>query len=116
MICLEKYRLDVIIIQILRPIHLPDGVARFGIQCRNELDVYTLEVHDKQILEQHGRGLELSALREKIRALEMLTRNAVTNDSIEKRFSEVMEQARRVDRLSRTPADKQRERPKNPDH
>lgn len=52
-------------------------------------------------LEQEGRGLEVSALREKVRALEMLTRNSATSESIEKQFSEVMEQMRRVDRLSR---------------
>jgi hypothetical protein len=51
-------------------------------------------------LEQEGRGLEVAALREKVRGLEMLTRNTATNASIEKQFSEVMEQMRRIDRLS----------------
>ena len=50
-------------------------------------------------LELEGRTLEIAALREKVRALEMLTRNAVTNESIERQFGEVMEQMRRVDRL-----------------
>ena len=59
-------------------------------------------------LEQEGRGLEVAALREKVRALEMLTRNSTTNATIEKQFSEVMEQMQRVDHLSgKTP----RERP-----
>jgi hypothetical protein len=51
-------------------------------------------------LDQEGRGLEIAALREKVRALEMLTRNRATNATIEQQFSEVMEQMRRVDRLS----------------
>lgn len=54
-------------------------------------------------LEQEGRGLEVSALREKVRALEMLTRNALTSESIEKQFSDVMAQSRRVERLASRP-------------
>ena len=62
-------------------------------------------------LEQEGRGLETAALREKVRALEMLTRNAATNVTIEKQFGDVMEQMRRVDRLTRGPANDE-----TPDH
>ncbi|MCP3982855.1 MAG: hypothetical protein GY723_00610 [bacterium] len=51
-------------------------------------------------LEQQGQGLEIAALREKVRALEMLTRNAITNESIEKQFSQVMSQKRRVERMT----------------
>jgi SMC interacting uncharacterized protein involved in chromosome segregation len=51
-------------------------------------------------LEQEGRGLEITALREKVRGLEMLTRNSTTNATIEKQFSEVMEQMRRIDRMT----------------
>jgi hypothetical protein len=51
-------------------------------------------------LEQEGRGLEIAALREKVRALEMLTRNSATNATIEKQFSEVIEQMQRIDRLA----------------
>jgi hypothetical protein len=54
-------------------------------------------------LEQEGRGLEISALREKVRALEMLTHNSATSATIEKQFSEVMEQMRRIDRLTGQP-------------
>ena len=50
-------------------------------------------------LELEGRALEIAALREKVRALEMLTRNAVTNESIEEQFQQVMSQSRRVERL-----------------
>ncbi len=53
-------------------------------------------------LEQEGQGLEIAALREKVRALEMLTRNAVTTESIEKQFSEIMAQTGRVQRMARS--------------
>jgi hypothetical protein len=51
-------------------------------------------------LELEGRRVEAAALREKVRALEMLTRNSVTNEAIERQFADVMEQVRRVDLLS----------------
>lgn len=51
-------------------------------------------------LELEGRRVEAAALREKVRALEMLTRNSVTNEEIDRQFSNVMEQIRRVDRLT----------------
>lgn len=51
-------------------------------------------------LELEGRRIECDALREKVRALEMLTRNAVTNETIERRFAEVAAQMRRVEQLS----------------
>ena len=51
-------------------------------------------------LELEGRRIEAAALREKVRGLEMLTRNRVTNETIERQFSEVAEQVRRVDRLA----------------
>ncbi len=51
-------------------------------------------------LELEGRRVEASALREKVRALEMLTRNRVTNEEIDRQFSDVMEQMRRVERLT----------------
>jgi hypothetical protein len=51
-------------------------------------------------LELEGRRIEAAALREKVRGLEMLTRNNVTNEEIDRQFSEVMAQMRRVDRLT----------------
>ncbi len=51
-------------------------------------------------LELEGRRIEAAALREKVRGLEMLTRNNVTNEEIDRQFSDVMEQMRRVDRLT----------------
>ncbi len=50
-------------------------------------------------LELEGRGIEIEALREKVRALELLTRNAVTTESIERQFAQVMDQASLVDRM-----------------
>lgn len=50
-------------------------------------------------LELKGRALEIAALKEKVRALEMLTRNAVTNETIENQFTHVLDQTRRVERL-----------------
>ena len=51
-------------------------------------------------LELEARRVEAAALREKVRGLEMLTRNTVTNEAIDRQFSDVMEQVRRVDRLA----------------
>jgi len=50
-------------------------------------------------LELEGRKLEVAALRAKVRALEMLTRNAVTSEAIDRQFSDVARQTRRVDDL-----------------
>lgn len=51
-------------------------------------------------LELEGRRIETAALREKVRGLEMLTRNNITNETIERRFAEVLDQARRIERLT----------------
>jgi hypothetical protein len=51
-------------------------------------------------LELEGRRVEAAALREKVRGLEMLTRNNVTNEEIDRQFEDVMAQMRRVDRLT----------------
>ncbi len=75
-------------------------------------------------LELEGRGMEIAALREKVRALEMLTRNAVTSETIERQFAEVMEQLQVVDRLTdrrETPPQQRRPwppvpRPTDPEH
>jgi len=54
-------------------------------------------------LELQGRALEIDALREKVRALEMLTRNAVTTEAIDKQFRAVVDQTRRVNELASGP-------------
>lgn len=51
-------------------------------------------------LELEGRSIEAAALREKVRALEMLTRNTITNETIDRQFSEVVDQMRRVERMT----------------
>lgn len=50
-------------------------------------------------LDSEGAKLEAAALREKVRGLEMLTRNAVTTETIDRKFSEILDQARRIERL-----------------
>jgi len=49
--------------------------------------------------ELEGRSLEIAALREKVKALEMMTRNAVTNETIEKQFRRIQDQTRRVQEM-----------------
>lgn len=49
--------------------------------------------------ELEGRSLEIAALREKVKALEMMTRNAVTNETIEKQFRQILDQTRRVEEM-----------------
>ena len=57
------------------------------------------ELHQAR-LELEGRGVEVAALQEKVRTLEMLTRNAVTNESIEQKYRDVVEQSQRVRRMT----------------
>jgi hypothetical protein len=64
------------------------------------------ERHDLQELsaarlELEGRGLEIAAFEEKVRTLEMLTRNAVTNESIEEKYQDVVERTQKVQRMER---------------
>jgi lambda repressor-like predicted transcriptional regulator len=70
---------------------LRDRLAREGTELRRRARESELEIE--------GLRLENAALREKVRALEMLTRNAVTSESIERQWDRVVEQSRKVDRL-----------------
>ena len=54
----------------------------------------------KAELELKGRQLEIDALKEKVRGLEMLTRNAVTTETIERQFSDLLDQEEKVERHS----------------
>src|SRR5262245_24897989 len=49
-------------------------------------------------LELEGRRVEAAALREKVRGLEMLNRNTVTNEQNGRQFDEVLGQSRRLER------------------
>ncbi len=74
-------------------------VARLRERLHRETSLLRQKVREAQ-LELEGRGIEIAALREKVRALEMLTRNSVTSETIERQFARVMEQMQVVDRLS----------------
>jgi DNA repair exonuclease SbcCD ATPase subunit len=63
-----------------------------------ELSRLKQQLHAAQ-LELQGRQLEIDALHEKVRALEMLTRNAVTNETLDRQLKRLEEQAGLVDRL-----------------
>jgi hypothetical protein len=68
-------------------------------------------------LELEGRRLEIDALQEKVRALEMLTRNAVTNETIDAQFRRLLEQAERVEALQEESASWRSSGPsESPDH
>ncbi len=54
-------------------------------------------------LELKGRQMEIDALHEKVRGLEMITRNSATTRSIENQFSELFDQENRV-KMRATPA------------
>jgi len=58
---------------------------------RTELDAARKELD--------GKDLEIAALQEKVKALEMMTRNSVTNEAIDEQFRQVREQSRKVDAL-----------------
>jgi len=74
---------------------------------RHEREGRTQGLHDEQTgtqlreahLELEGRALEILALKEKVRGLEMLTRNEITNETIDQQFSEVVDQSKRLQRL-----------------
>lgn len=70
---------------------LRERLSREGSDLRRRVRESELEIE--------GLRLENAALREKVRALEMLTRNAVTSESIERQWEKVVEQSRRVDRM-----------------
>lgn len=52
------------------------------------------------VLELEGRRLEIDAMQEKIKALEMMTRNAVTTETIDSQMKRIQDQTRRVEDLS----------------
>jgi excisionase family DNA binding protein len=83
-------------------------IARLRDRLSRETAVLRQKLREAE-LDAKGRTLEIAALREKVRGLEMLTRNAVTSETIERQFASVREQVQVVDRLS-----EQRETPSPP--
>jgi len=75
-------------------------IARLKEKPHRELGVLKKKLAQIE-LELEGRHLQIAALKEKIRGLEMLTRNSITTETIERQFSEVVEQIQRVDDLER---------------
>lgn len=94
-----------------------EEIARLRERFAREIDLLTQRLHEAT-LDAEGRAIEVAALREKVRALEMLTRNAVTSETIERQFSAVMEQSRLVERLAggSPPAPSSPTRAADPDH
>lgn len=73
-------------------------IARLKERPKREMSSLQKKVRQAE-LELEGRRLEIAALRAKIRGLEILTRNAVTTEAIERQFSDVVEQIQRVEDL-----------------
>ena len=59
-------------------------------------------------LEIETKNQELAALREKVRILELLSRNAITTESIERQFLEVFEKRRALEEIATTSSDERR--------
>jgi hypothetical protein len=74
--------------------------AEIELQLRDEAAQLKKQLREA-LLELEGRSLEIDALQEKVRALEMLNRNAATTESIERQFHRIVAQTRRVSELSK---------------
>ena len=72
-------------------------------RARRDDDVATLEKAVREAnFELEGRALEIAALHEKVRALELLTRNQVTTESIDDQYRNLVRQLHRVERHAST--------------
>jgi DNA repair exonuclease SbcCD ATPase subunit len=74
------------------------AVARLSQRQEQELSRLKRKLREAH-LELEARRLEIDAMQEKIKALEMLTRNAITNEAIDHQVRRLAEQTRRVDDL-----------------
>jgi hypothetical protein len=75
-------------------------VRQKEMQDRASREIGFLKQHLRQAeLEIEQRNMEIAGLREKVRVLELVTRNAVTTESIEKQFLQVFEKERQVEAL-----------------
>lgn len=77
---------------------LESEVARLKESFARESDALRRKARESALDAEEMR-LEAAALREKVRGLEMLTRNAVTTETIDRKFEEILSQSRRVERL-----------------
>ncbi len=77
---------------------LRSEIAHLRERHAREVTLLRKQLHEAA-LELEGRRLEIEALHEKVRGLELLTRNTITTEAIERQFSRVMEQMELVDRL-----------------
>lgn len=73
-------------------------LERLRVRTGDEINALKRELRSAH-LELQGRALEIAAFKEKVRALEMLTRNSATSEDIEKQYRDVMDQSRRVGQL-----------------
>jgi len=90
------------------------AVARLRRQQEQELSGLKRKLREAH-LELEARRLEIAAFQEKIKALEMLTRNAVTNEAIDHQVRRIAEQTRHVDELHAERAwDSAQEPPRQP--
>ena len=70
------------------------------LQDRSSREIGFLRQHLRQAeLEIEQRNMELLTLREKVRILELMTRNAITTESIEKQFLQIFEKEREIDAM-----------------
>jgi len=64
-------------------------------------EIYRLKQQLREaVLELEGRRMEIDALQEKVRALEMMTRNAVTNETIDNQLQRIREQSQRIEKMA----------------
>ena len=76
---------------------------------RHERDAGFLRKHLRQAeLEIEEKNQEISALQEKLRLLELISRNAITTESIEEQFLQVFDKRRELEELTATSSDERR--------
>jgi SMC interacting uncharacterized protein involved in chromosome segregation len=78
-------------------VNLKQDVAVLKSRLQDSSTPFVKRIHEAE-LELKGRQLEIDALTEKVRGLEMLTRNSATNRSIESQFSDLLDQEYRVEK------------------
>lgn len=70
-------------------------IERLRVQLARETSLLSRRLRQAE-LALEGKRIEVATLREKIREFELLARNAVTTESVERQVAEVFRQARRV--------------------